>query len=134
MESLQTRPRHHNGVDWGAERIVLAKSGKRELWWEKGSYCWEGILTGRVWHPSKLTLIEDATKMLPTSREMFRGGRLSYRRVMEHAPMIDAWLGEGTAAKVAKSYHKATVISDAAPAAEHFCMIGAEARKASQEG
>jgi len=109
--------------------VVLAVNGKRELWWIRGGYYSDG-LNSRKWATTELTLVEDATDHLPTSRELQKGGRLSYRLIMNHEKVIDAWLGEGTAARVARSYRKATVISTVEPKAEAFCMIYVTARGA----
>lgn len=37
MANIQVvRPRHEGNSDWGSPRIVLARRGSREVWWQSG--------------------------------------------------------------------------------------------------
>jgi hypothetical protein len=79
---LIVRPRHDRGVDWGAVRKVVARSGQSEIWWVPGSTCRIGIGFNEYF-PAELKLVVDVEKGNNMDyKTLHEGGKLS-RRLLE---------------------------------------------------
>lgn len=125
---LKIRPRAERGVDYSAERVVLAVNGDRELWWQRSGKYWRDRMSGYVTAPTELELVDMRPSAtchgLPATRVLQEGGRLSKKLILHHADAIDAWLGEGTAAKVAVSYRTETIVQTCEPSSETLALVG----------
>jgi hypothetical protein len=100
---LTIRPRHEDGVDWSAERIVLVTDGQRELWWRKTGKRWGDQLHPSIHMPGSLMLVFVNKNNGRDSRvrRLHEGGRLSKRLLLQHREAIDQFFGQdGVAAAV----------------------------------
>lgn len=90
---LIKRPRTSRGIDYGAERYVLARNVglDREVWFVAGSQYWGGIGRKAAYAPSHVSLAELSKNY---NRVLFEG-RLSLRALEEYSKEIDSWLGCG---------------------------------------
>jgi len=77
-------PRHEGGVDWSAERILLARKvqGKKivaQLFWRKSCKDWQDRMTGYDHEPGALVLqVQDSIGRLDfLGDRLHTGGRLS---------------------------------------------------------
>lgn len=88
----ETAPRCDVGVDWSGPGAILVRTGKRRLVWRRGRRYYSGILNPSVYAAAELQVIsypESARAMSDfLSREVFKGGRLTRRRVEEALPAI----------------------------------------------
>jgi hypothetical protein len=81
------RPRRGNYVDYGAERRVIVRRGKRELHWVGGSTCAIGIGL-RTYSPSRLVFRPDGEHL--DGETLHEGGRLSRALLERYAPRLRA--------------------------------------------
>lgn len=85
------RPRHDRGVDWGATRYVLARSGTREVWWQPGFRAWGDRINPHCYYSTQLRLV-DLTDPVRLNKTLRDGGRLTRPLITEHAAAIDKYL------------------------------------------
>lgn len=91
---LETRPlvfRHSvtKGVDWGVERLVLARINGKELWWCRGQKVWDGNYSPRRYEPASIHLILEPDKSgYPRSIEL-QPARRSKKFFRENAEKIN---------------------------------------------
>jgi hypothetical protein len=91
-EAQERRPRVENGVDFGAARIVLARtSDGRALVWTKAHRRWMNLIFGYQPQPGQLELIRLGDLFGETLHDS--GGRLSRALFELHADKIDHYLG-----------------------------------------
>lgn len=103
-----TRPRHTSGVDYGAERVVLArlldKDGRcvAELLWRKGHKSWADRMSGYQHEPGKLYVVtaidpkRGVTEVYSSVNHYTLhndGGRLSRALLTEHSAHIRSVFG-----------------------------------------
>lgn len=84
------RPRREDGSDWNSERIVLVRSGERELWWWKSRKSWEGRTCGYKHQPGVLMLRKKGDVL---GKELCEGGRLSKEMILSHTRAINEFFG-----------------------------------------
>lgn len=80
------RPRFENGIDWGADRRVLARHGDFELWWQSGHKAWIDRMTPCGYYPSQLSVAFLRGRQHTTT--IFTGGRLTADRIRPEAIRI----------------------------------------------
>lgn len=116
-------PRIEDGMDYGAERVLLACLGRpdkatdrREVWWTKACQVWLDRVTGYVPEPGELVLVSPSVLTCTVRTHIKRlkqGGRLSRKVILEFAADIDDHFGRtGVGELVAKVYTKHTVVVD----------------------
>ena len=86
------RPRHENGIDWGAERYVLARSRSREVWWRPGRKYWSSVMEPSAYAPTELVLVDMSLAYPYGEVQLAEGGRLTSTLLEKHRAQIDAWL------------------------------------------
>lgn len=87
---LENIGRYGSGVDYGADRMLLAQCGTKKLWWRKGHTAW--VCQGQTGY-YKAELCCGKGYASDISRTIFEGGRLTKKRLMEHAAKIDEYFG-----------------------------------------
>jgi hypothetical protein len=94
------RPRRVHGIDFGAERFVLARlTGRdgfviKELCWRYAHHGWHNRVTGTVGYPPQLELYDytlDRNGL--RSQKLHEGGRLSKTLLAQYANKIDTFFG-----------------------------------------
>lgn len=93
----ETLPRCQGGVDYGAERIVLARAPDgRMLVWRKAHKSWQSRLTGYQSVPGALELVTPASRVgdIPRTKTLYKeGGRLSVAIIRRFKAEIDDFFG-----------------------------------------
>ena len=90
------RPRVERGIDYGADRWLLARKGTRELIWRVACQVRGTLVMPRVHEPGELALYDWGHSILGTTLHN-EGGRLSRAMCMRHSAAIDAFFGEDVA-------------------------------------
>jgi len=107
IEPLIERPRHQCGVEYGCDRFVLVRKGKRELIWCGPGTHWQDRMSGHVYDPTELNLV-DWTDSPGIGREtrLQTGGRFSRKSIQENAEAIMEFFGmdEGWLGKISRSH------------------------------
>jgi len=97
LKDRETRPRRTQGVDWGAERIVIVRLGNKELWWWRSHKSWAGLLLGYQHREARLCLADGSHGKYEDRRTIHKGGRMSRRLFEQHAKEINEWFGQEVA-------------------------------------
>jgi hypothetical protein len=93
-----TRPKNSPGVQFGHDIVVLARVGKKELWWHPGCTITYSVIC-RDYIPAHLVLVQDGEERWRgrnhhlVYKDVFEGGRLSKKRLAGHAEVIDKFFG-----------------------------------------
>jgi hypothetical protein len=90
----EQRPASEGGHIWHAPRIVLARRGRRELWWlGSGSY-YSDSMSGTQYAPTELVLAEMPEDRMAhlRMRTLCEGGRLTKVLLLHHADEIEKYL------------------------------------------
>lgn len=91
------RPRTENGIDWANARIVLARYGLKELWWNRSGSHWQDQLSGYVSHGGTLiTAFYNPRALGGRGVEydhLHEGGRLSRNLILANAKIINGFFG-----------------------------------------
>ena len=75
-DTYRVLPRRAGGVDFGAERVLIAEGNGRRVWWRKGHTAWDATRLGdgrRVYRPGML-VFQNATDK--TGRRVSSGGSM----------------------------------------------------------
>jgi hypothetical protein len=94
-DDVIVRPRMDTGVDWSRERVVLARKGRKELWWMRSGKCWSGRGCEQDTVPAGLCLANHERRLsgLPwETHDLTEGRRLSDKLISEFAAQIGGWL------------------------------------------
>lgn len=100
LEAQASHDRTSFGVLWGARPRVLARRGRRELWWIPGHTGYAGRFRGNEYHPGDLRVIllpdpkasrdnVDDRKYEGLGHKLHDGGRLSKKLLAHLTAQID---------------------------------------------
>jgi len=87
VKKQETLPRHAGGIDYGAERRVIARSPDRSivLWWRLSAKLWSSVGTSDT-YPGELVLARNPNRATGYDTIVLHsGGRLSAKLLARHA-------------------------------------------------
>lgn len=108
-----TRPQHESGVDWGRDRIVVARKRSKELWWVPGHSAWVSIMEPSGYYPTALeTALFKEEHNMWSAKYIHEGGRLNAALFRDATvrKAVNAFLGNGAASLVAANLKRGVTV------------------------
>lgn len=117
-QAREVLPRLTAGIDWSAERVVIARRDKSAyLWWRRSGRYWSSILEPNKTAPAELVLAfcDEGKPFVYSSRccqtvTLDEGGRLGVARIVKHRTAIDGVFGEGATDRIVAAWRQGETV------------------------
>ena len=108
------RPQHESGVDWGRDRIVVARKRSKELWWVPGHTAWVSIMEPSGYYATELVTAHfDKERNRWETKHIHDGGRLNaalFRDAADVRKAVNAFLGNEAANLIAANLKRGVTV------------------------